>query len=534
MRLILTKRALIFLIVCSLCCNTAIAQRAPGDSSTILPRLANKFAAQISRKTDTYYRRITDKTEKTLERLARFEGKVKSLLLKANPAAAARLFDNQPSFADVLAKYREGKAIAMQYGRQYDEYRDKLKSTMGYLASPPASRKIGTGSLPPERGVAEMGGEKVQETSPPASRKIGTGSLPGGEKGVAEIGAMNEAKEGAKRVLAVKEKLQRLDSLVSNTEAVQQFIKERKQQLISQAIQYIGKSKWLQKINKESYYFYETLKNYRSIFEDERKAETTALAILNKIPAWREFIRKNSVLASLFAVPGGGGAQSLAGLQTRQSVQNLIQQQFGSGPNAMAALRDNVQNAQSQLTQLKDKVLKGGGSSSDELPDFKPNNQKSKTFLQRLEIGTNLQHQRGNSFLPVTSDIGLSVGYKLNDRSVAGVGISGKVGWGRNIQSIRITGEGASARTFFNWKLKDKGSFWLSGGAELNYQARFYSTAILNNFSNWQQSALIGVMKKYSVGKKVKGSISILYDALYNVQAPARQPVVFRVGYSLK
>jgi hypothetical protein len=36
------------------------------------------------------------------------------------------------------------------------------------------------------------------------------------------------------------------------------------------------------------------------------------------------------------------------------------------------------------------------------------------------------------------------------------------------------------------------------------------------------------------VGKKLKGSMSLLYDALYNQQVPVRQPVVFRVGYSLK
>jgi hypothetical protein len=476
------------------------AQQSRQDSIINLP---SKYIKQIDSKVDKYYSRITGKTEKTLEKLSKWENKIHTLLLKVNPDAAERLFNsNQITFATLLEQYRQGKVTVQNYGKQYDEYRDKLTGTMGYLAALRAAT-----------------GKEGEKASPPAP-------LPG-EMGVAE----NEAKEGTKKVLAVKEKLQRLDTLVNNTEAVQQFIKERKRQLVEQAMQYIGKSKWLQKINKESYYYFETLRNYKEIFSDSKKAEETALTILNKIPAFQEFIRKNSVLASLFAVPGGG-AQSLAGLQTRASVQNLIQQNFGSDPNAMATLRDNVQNAQSQLNQLKDKVLKGGGnSSSDELPDFRKKEQKSKTFLQRIELSTNLQHQRGNSFLPVTSDIGISIGYKLNNRSVAGIGASGKIGWGRNIQNIRITGEGASMRTFFNWKLKDKGSFWLSGGAELNYQSRFYSTAILNNFSNWQQSALVGVMKKYSVGKKFKGSMSILYDALYNQQVPARQPVVFRVGY---
>jgi hypothetical protein len=457
------------------------AQESKTDSIINLP---SKYIKQIDAKVDKYYSRLTSKTEKTLEKLSKWENKIHTLLLKVNPDAAERLFSsNQITFTKLLEQYKQGEAITANYGKQYNEYADKLKSTMSYISE---------------------------------------------KKELIEEKYIKPATEA-------KEKINRLDSQVTTTEAIQQIIKERKKQLIEQCVQYIGKSKYLKRINAESYYYIETLKNYKEIFSDSKKTEEVALAILNKIPAFQEFIRKNSILSSLFAVPGGGAGQSLAGLQTRASVQSLIQQQFGSGPNAMATLRDNVQNAQAQLNQLKDKVLKGGGSnSSDGLPDFKPNNQKAKTFLQRLEIGTNLQHQRGNSFLPVTSDIGISVGYKLNNRSVAGIGVSGKVGWGRNIQNISITGEGLGFRTFMNWKLKPKGSFWLSGGAELNYQSRFYSTAILNNFSNWQQSALIGVMKKYSVGKKLKGSMSILYDALYNQQVPARQPVVFRIGYSLK
>jgi hypothetical protein len=472
----LTATLLLLILPCLLS-----AQEGKADSIINLP---SKYIKQIDTKVDKYYSRITSKTEKTLEKLSKWENKIHQLLIKVNPDAAERLFNNnQITFAKLLEQYRQGKTIAANYGKQYDEYRDKLTSTMAYLSE-----------------KKELLTDKY----------------------------IKPAKEA-------KEKINRLDSQVTTTEAIQQIIKERKKQLIEQCIVYIGKSKYLKKINAESWYYAETLRNYKEIFSDSKKAEETAITILNKIPAFQDFVRRNSVLSSLFAVPGGGVGQSLTGLQTRASVQNLIQQQFGSGPNAMAALRDNVQNAQAQLNQLKDKVLNGGGnSSSDDLPDFKPNNQKTKTFLQRLEFGSNLQHQRGTSFLPVTSDIGISVGYKLNNRSVAGIGMSGKIGWGKNIQNIRITGEGASMRTFFNWKLKSKGSFWLSGGAELNYQARFYSTTILNNFNNWQQSALIGVMKKYSVGKKLKGTMSILYDALYNQQVPARQPVVFRVGYSLK
>jgi RHS repeat-associated protein len=112
------------------------------------------------------------------------------------------------------------------------------------------------------------------------------------------------------------------------------FIKQRKKQLIEQSIQYIGKSKYLQKINKEAWYYVETIKNYKEIFSDKQKAEQTAITLLNKIPAFNKFMQENSMLAQLFGSPTAiGNTASLAGLQTRASVNALIQNQIAAaGP----------------------------------------------------------------------------------------------------------------------------------------------------------------------------------------------------------
>jgi hypothetical protein len=93
-------------------------------------------------------------------------------------------------------------------------------------------------------------------------------------------------------------------------------------------------------------------------------------------------------------------------------------------------------------------------------------------------------------------------------------------------------------RTFVDWKLpltlwgRSGGGLWISGGAEMNYRTEFRRIEVLKNFSAWQQSALIGISKKYSIGKKWKGNAQILYDFLWKEQKPRTQPVVFRVGYS--
>ena len=314
---------------------------------------------------------------------------------------------------------------------------------------------------------------------------------------------------------------------IQNSEALEAFIKERKKQLIDGSIQYIGKSKYLQKIDKESYYYIETLKNYKQLFSEPKKAEELALKILNKIPAFTKFLQQNSQLASMFRMPGSTiDAQSLAGLQTRSSVNSLIQDRISAaGPNAQAQITQNIQQAQQQLQQLQDKLLQSGKSSStDELPNFKPNEQKTKTFKQRIELGSNFQFGKSNSFLPATANIGVSVGYKLNDKSIIGLGASYKLGLG-SIQRISITHQGIGLRSFVDWKVKKE--FFISGGYEMNYQAQF------NSYDNWQQSGLIGLSKKINIKTKwFKGTkLQLLYDVLYRTHVPVSQPVVFRVGY---
>jgi hypothetical protein len=247
------------------------------------------------------------------------------------------------------------------------------------------------------------------------------------------------------------------------------------------------------------------------------------------------------MLASLFRLPGDPddvtNVAALAGLQTRSQVNTLIQQQIASGgPNAQAQFTQNVQNAQSQLQQLKDKFLKEGrGNSDDIMPEgFKPNNQKTKSFLKRLEYGTNMQSQKASNFFPATSDLCLSVGYKMNDKSVIGLGASYKLGLGRGWNRIRLTQEGAGLRSYIDWKLK--GSFWISGGYEMNYRSVFNSIPQLRELDAWQQSGLLGVSKVIQVKSKFfkKTKVQLLWDFLSYQQVPKAQPIVFRIGYAIK
>ncbi|GAB2831059.1 hypothetical protein [Ferruginibacter profundus] len=446
-----------------------------------LQQVPLKYIHQVDKKIDKYSNRIANKTEKTLTKLSKWENKIHSLLLKVNPEAAQRLFaNNQLTFAAALEKYKKGEAVVAAQRMKYDEYRDKLTTSLGYL---------------------EQQKEKLDE------------------KLIAPV------KKARQKATALEEQ-------EANSEAMQQFIKERRKQLMDQALQYLGNNKYLQKISKENYYYIEILKNYKAIFNDKKKAEETALTILNKIPAFTKFVQQNGMLAKLFGSSSAGGATpNLAGLQTRASVNALIQEQIAAGgPNAREQIMQNIQAAQAELNKLKDKVLKAGGNNT-EIPDFKPNQTKIKTFKQRLEFSNNFQFAKNNSLVPTTADIGLSLGYKLNDKSVIGLGASYKIGLG-SIQHISISHQGIGLRSFVDWKLKKQ--FYISGGYEMNYNAAFKNIQQLQSFNDWQNAGLVGLTKKITVKTKwTKGTkLQLLYDMLARQHVPVSQPVVFRVGYN--
>jgi len=355
-----------------------------------------------------------------------------------------------------------------------------------------------------------------------------------------DLPLLTGVKEAKEKLTQALDKVSALKKQFNRAEDIKTFIRERRQYLREQLSQ-LGFAKDLKKLNKEAYYYSQQVNEYKELLKDHKKAEKKALELLSKTKPFRDFMRKNSQLASLFRLPGDPNdpvtQASLAGLQTRAQVNGLIQQSLAAGgAGAQAQFQQNIQQAQSQLNQLKNKVSQLGGGSSDlEMPEgFKPNNQKTKSFFNRLELGTNIQSQKSNGFFPVTTDLGLTVGYKLNDKSILGVGASYKMGLGKDIRHINVTHQGIGLRSFADWKIK--GSFWLSGGYEMNYRSEIRSIDVLKDYSAWQQSGLVGVSKVISLRTKFfkNTKVQLLWDFLSYQQIPKSQPIVFRIGYSIK
>ncbi|MFT4153632.1 MAG: hypothetical protein QM629_07425, partial [Parafilimonas sp.] len=129
--------------------------------------------------------------------------------------------------------------------------------------------------------------------------------------------------------------------------------------------------------------------------------------------------------------------------------------------------------------------------------------------------------------------------YKLSDNKRMGIGASYKIGWG-SIKHIDVSSEGIGLRSYVDMKMptvakgKILNGIWFSGGFEYNYLSSFKSIQELHrNVDVWQKSALLGLSKKYKVGKK-EGNMQLLYDFLHNRQTPPGTALKFRLGYNLR
>jgi hypothetical protein len=450
-----------------------------------LPRLQSSlpvYIQKLSKRSSQLDNKIVSKTEKTLKQFSRQEEKLRRKLFKIDSNAAKEIFTSSKEKIEALSSKLNIKETVT--AGNITEYIPKLDSQITSL-------------------------KFLQNYN---------GKIPGKEN-----------------ITGALDKLKSMQDKLQSAEEIKKFLKERRQQLRAQLSKF-GFAKELKKLNKQVYYFSAQLNEYKQIIRDPRKIEKKAMETLTKLPAFQQFMKKNSMLASLFRMPDDGTDMqaSLAGLQTRADIQQLIQGRIGAaGSSGIQALQQNIQAAHGQLDELKNKVMQAGGGGSDaEMPDFKPNNQKTKSFLQRIELGTNFQTSSSNQFFPVTSDIGLSVGYKANDKSIIGIGASYKLGLGSNWNNIKFTHQGIGLRSFIDWKLK--GSFFLAGGYEMNYRTQFNSFNQLKNYSQWQASGLMGLSKVVDMKSKFfkKTKVQLLYDFLWKQQVPRGQQVNFRVGYN--
>jgi len=524
MNLLLKPLLLSFIIICVSFAahaqdSTSIAGKVVGlpyrllstidDKTTSLESInfPSSFPGRVNKRSVDLENRLTSNTEKYLRRMAKQEKRLKRKLSKVDSNAAKKLFPGDPAdrYESLIKKFKADTAFVKSgFKGEYQPYLDSIKSSLAFL----------------DKNPQLTGASKI---------------LPA------------DVKKSLNQV-------QQLQARMEGADKLKQIIQQRKAQLKAGLSNYTGLpgnvTSAYNKYGKECHYYAQQLKEYKTILNDPDQVMQKAFIVLNKVPAFSKFMQKNSMLANMFNLPGAGGeinsTQPVTGLQPRSQVMGQVQTQMGStAPNAGAMVQQNVQSAQGQINTLRDKLNNLGGAKGDlEMPDFKPNAQKTKSFLKRLEFGTNIQSAQSNTFFPATTDLAVSVGYKINDKSIIGVGASYKVGWGKDVRHIVITQQGMGFRSFLDVKLK--GSFYASGGLEYNYQPITLSDTLSSSIGGgtigtgkaepaaWTKSGLIGVTKIVSLKSKAfkKTRLQLLWDFLSYEQRPQTPAFKFRVGYN--
>jgi hypothetical protein len=389
-------------------------------------QVSSRYLQEVSSKSKSLEQRLDKHSQKALARMQKLERKMQRKLMKLDSAAAKNVF------ADADSKYQQlEQRIKSGTAGQYIAPLDTMLTSLKFLNQNPQL-------------LAQVKGAKEK---------------------------LSDALDNAS---ALKEKFRQ-------SEEIKKFLKARKEYLKNN-LGNLGFTKELKRISKTHFYYTQQLAEVKQTLKDHRKAEKKAIELLSRTRLFKDFMRRESELASLFRLPGDPNAPvnaaNLAGLQTRASVNSLIQQQLSAGgASARQQFSANLQQAQSRLNELKNKITKAGGSNSDaELPEgFTKNGQRGKQFLEKWELGINVQNNRSNRITPVSSDVGISAGFKPNNWFIAGVGVAGRIGWGRDIRHIAVSYSGVSARSFAEVKLKAKGNFHAMIGFEMNYRLEIRS-----------------------------------------------------------
>src|SRR5579859_132734 len=294
------------LLVWSSLLNSAIAQQNDpiAEKATALPgRWLHRLQSHIS----GLNQQLTKQTERYLEQMARQEKRLGRKLAGVDSTTARRLFSSSAGQYAALARQvrADTGAPGRSFSGVYKPYLDSLQGAVGFLKQNPQWLKAA---------------------------------------------ANNDA-----RLQAIGFQMQTLQARMNNAAAVNSFFQQRQQQIgryiTGQTnLGHVLGSRYTA-IQKQAYYYGQTLRRYADCWNSPDKLEQQALSLLNRTAVFQSFMKEHSMLGNLFHVPAGyGSTRALAGLQTKDQVAQQVQGKLTAGGTAgVAALQSSLQSAQSAL-----------------------------------------------------------------------------------------------------------------------------------------------------------------------------------------
>jgi len=480
----------------------------PQDSlTTVSTRLQQRYAAAAEKKVTDFNGKVEAATRSRLESLITQEKKMQRIVGKVDSIKAKILFkysiDSLKRFQTMIT--RKTSKLNRIFKSGYFPYADSLKGSLSFLKKAQSAA-----------GEATVAQDKLN------------GSLGSVEK---------------------------LEDRMSTVTQINSYLQLRQAVLQSQVSRIPALAKPLQNFNGQAAAYQARINNYKQTLSDPDKIEKLVLAKLEQTAAFQQFFQQHSQLAGTFASPPALNPGSLVGsmpvvngIPSRAALQQyaktelpalensdltqVIQQKVqAAGDAAQGGGLSSPAGAIPALSTITSKFSRSGQFGNGGNPSMPTNPESGLSLGKRLEYGASIQFSGSNAFLPASANFGLQVGYKLSGKASIGIGASYGLGIGTGWKNIKFTNNSLGLRQYLKYKTGK--SFFLQGGAEFNYMTAFGGIAELRNISAWQSSALLGVGREYSVGKKVKGSVLLLFDFLYSEHHPPTQPLTFRIGYNL-
>jgi hypothetical protein len=222
------------------------------------------FFSRANKKLERLNSNLDRKTEKYLSQLAAEEGKIRGRLYKVDSNSAKRLFLQDPVLAyrqQISKLHTDSSKLRGPISGEYLPYADSLNVSLNYLNQTP--------------GI---------------------------------LSSLKESSELQQSLVNIRQLRNRFQS----ADQIKQYVEQRKQQFRDVLRQYVNNSalkKSVDAFNQRAYYCSEQIREFKEEFNDPDKILQKVLMILNKTPAFTNFMKQNSELAGLFNIPGNYGSE---------------------------------------------------------------------------------------------------------------------------------------------------------------------------------------------------------------------------------
>jgi len=304
------------------------------------------------------------------------------------------------------------------------------------------------------------------------------------------------------------------------TQRTKNKLYEHKEYYKAQVKEHPEYDKWLDKMEKERYYYSAQINEYRKTLRDPSNLDDKLMIGLRSDPRFKDF------LATLTAK-----SQNPEKMQPRRLVQQLMQSQAAViDPEAAKLLRDAQSKGNDLLGNLSNQTASFGNmDNAAQIPNFTPNPYKTKSLWQRIDVGFILQFDNRTLFLPSTGVAGAQVSFNFDPKFNVGALANFRFDMGE-IKNIQFSHVGAGYGAFANYKvLKALG---LQAGYERNQRAEMEMNE--NRYPvAWTSSVLAGLTWEYGIGKKAKASVGVFYDFLHKQHTPVTNAILWRMGWKM-